>query len=108
MPPKIEKEPINVVDIDIGSTDDDDGGAGVSLGNSDASSNKAASETGPEPLIDHHHNHQVTSAPTTSAIVSDVRSFEHRSFWKAGSYAVDPSTKPPSTQGPSFSSSLSL
>lgn len=93
MAPKPAKEAITVVDIC--SSDEDDGGAG---GNSDASSNKppSESETGPPeppPMDHHHHSSSATTTPPTDP------TSEHRSFWKAGSYAVDPSTKPSAPQG---------
>ncbi|PON71531.1 Histidine kinase-like ATPase, C-terminal domain containing protein [Parasponia andersonii] len=99
MPPKIDKEAITVVDI-CSRDEDEDGGAGVSNGNSDASSNKPPSEAGPPvPPMAHRDSATTTAvATTTTPFVSVDQSFDHRSFWKAGSYAVDPSIKPPLAQ----------
>ncbi|XP_062102504.1 protein MICRORCHIDIA 2-like [Humulus lupulus] len=93
MPLKSEKD---LVEICI-SDEEDDGGAGGSVGNSDASSNKAASETDPphEPQSQSPSDNRTSTIATTT---SDPSILDYRSFWKAGSYAVNSSIKPPSSQ----------
>ncbi|GMY12155.1 protein MICRORCHIDIA 2-like [Fagus crenata] len=70
MPPKIEKERENVVNIDIS---DDEGSAGVGMRTNNASSNETASQQ------------QLSSAPSNS---NPNKNLEYRSFWKAGAYDV--------------------
>lgn len=75
MPPKIEKERENVVNIDIS---DDEGSAGVGIRTNNASSNETASQQ------------QLSSAPSNS---NPNKNLEYRSFWKAGAYDVGPTSR---------------
>lgn len=75
MPPKIEKERENVVNIDIS---DDEGSAGVGMRTNNASSNETASQQ------------QLSSAPSNS---NPNKNLEYRSFWKAGAYDVGPTSR---------------
>lgn len=91
MPPKPVKEPPAAV-VDLSDSDGEDADTGVSVGNSEASSDKAASGTG-GPLMEQPEL-QSSAATTPVSDHQQHQSFESRSFWKAGDYAVDPTARP--------------
>ncbi|EXC35504.1 hypothetical protein L484_026811 [Morus notabilis] len=91
MPPKPVKEPPAAV-VALSDSDGEDADTGVSIGNSEASSDKAASGTG-GPLMGQPEL-QSSAATTPVSDHQQHQSFESRSFWKAGDYAVDPSARP--------------
>ncbi|XVE82540.1 hypothetical protein DITRI_Ditri16bG0013400 [Diplodiscus trichospermus] len=93
MPLKTGKEPLNVVDL--ASSDDDDGGAHTVAATKEASSITAQSS----PVqISGPGIPQSSGAITQSALTSN-ETLDSRSFWKAGNYAVGPTSKPVPLQG---------
>ncbi|XVF59714.1 hypothetical protein PTKIN_Ptkin07bG0298100 [Pterospermum kingtungense] len=78
MPPKTEKEPPNVVDL---ASSDDEGGARTA-----AAANKVSTITSLTEMPQ-------TSGAITTFVLPSEEALESRSFWKAGNYAVGPTSK---------------
>ncbi|KAF7828908.1 protein MICRORCHIDIA 1-like [Senna tora] len=85
MPPKREKDDVNVVAID--SDDENDAVPGTS----NAPSNKTPSQS--MPSVQQQQN------PASNTVSSVPGNLEFRSFWKAGDYAVGPTVMPSPIQG---------
>ncbi|WRX08311.1 Morc [Theobroma cacao] len=94
MPPKTEKErPLNVVEV---TSSEDEGGART------VATQKVCSVTTPPPplQISGPDMPQSSGAIEPSVLPSD-ETLESRSFWKAGNYAVGPTSKPLVQSSPS-------
>ncbi|GMI76939.1 microrchidia 2, CRT1 Homologue 1 [Hibiscus trionum] len=89
MPPKIEKEHLNVVDI--ASSDDEGGGQTIK---------KASSirDQPPQPEISRPEVPR-SSGAITPPILPSSETLDSRSFWKAGNYVAGPSSKHALLQG---------
>ena len=85
MPPKLVKQPVNVVEIDSGSDDEEDGVTVVSTTNKSSSSNRKP-QPQPQP-------------PKPTPAPPNHQTLECRSFWKAGAYSVGPTSGIATTQG---------
>lgn len=91
MPPKVEKEHLNVVDI--ASSDDD--------GDAQTVARKKASSLGERQLrrnISSPEIPQSSGSITPPALPSD-ETLDSRSFWKAGNYVFGPTSKPALLEG---------
>ncbi|XWS33815.1 hypothetical protein CRYUN_Cryun22dG0115200 [Craigia yunnanensis] len=89
MPPKTEKELLNVADLAGG---DDEGGAQT------FAVTKKVSEQAPPLQISAPEMPQ-SSAAITPPVLPSNETLDSRSFWKAGNYAVGPISKPALFQG---------
>ncbi|EEF28730.1 zinc finger protein, putative [Ricinus communis] len=83
MPPKLGRQPIDVVEIDSSSDDED----GVTV----AATTDIKSNTKPQP--------QPRFQPQTQTQAPNHRGLECRSFWKAGAYDVGSTPRMATTQG---------
>ncbi|KAK9039699.1 hypothetical protein V6N11_014892 [Hibiscus sabdariffa] len=91
MPPKIEKEHLNVVGIS--NSDDEGGGQTVAT--------KKASSIRNQPPLPEISRPELprSSRAITPPILPSNKTLESRSFWKAGNYVAGPSSKHPLLQG---------
>ncbi|XP_065852635.1 protein MICRORCHIDIA 2-like [Euphorbia lathyris] len=91
MPPKLQKQPTNVVEID--SSDDEDRIAVVAASNKSSSSNPSSkSLPQPQQSLSAMEIGHTSPAP-------DSQGLEYRSFWKAGGYEVGPVNRMANAQG---------
>ncbi|KAG8478210.1 hypothetical protein CXB51_028173 [Gossypium anomalum] len=91
MPPKVEKEHLNVVDI---ASSDDDGDAQT------VARNKASS-LGERQLRRNISSPEIpeSSGPITPPALPSGETLDSRSFWKAGNYVIGPTSKPALLEG---------
>lgn len=78
MPPKVEKEPAKVIEVDISDDEANDG-------------------VGATPTNNRTTSQQQSSVALTP--VSSNKNLVSQSFWKAGAYDVGPTTRPPLDHG---------
>ncbi|KAK8327681.1 hypothetical protein V6Z12_A11G199000 [Gossypium hirsutum] len=91
MPPKVEKEHLNVVDI--ASSDDD--------GDAQTVARKQASSLGERQLRRNISSPEIpqSSGPITPPALPSGETLDSRSFWKAGNYVIGPTSKPALLEG---------
>ncbi|TYI01478.1 hypothetical protein ES332_A11G203300v1 [Gossypium tomentosum] len=91
MPPKVEKEHLNVVDI--ASSDDD--------GDAQTVARKQASSLGERQLRRNISSPEMpqSSGPITPPALPSGETLDSRSFWKAGNYVIGPTSKPALLEG---------